>query len=720
MSRPGLFLPQGTIRQRAILLALLPAAIIASALAFYHSVTGMDDLDSELRQRGITIVQYLGPASEYGVIAGNRGSLQALAQAAMQQPDVRAVVIADAHGRTLAISGRPSSLPMASQGGPDRAALVASGRGYLGFASPIRRSELDIDDFQDLVAPPAHGSEGIGRVYVELSSEDLQSRKTDLLLHTMLILAAGLLAAAVVALRIADSLSRPVSQLLGAVGRMAGGELGVRVDTGSAGELGELERGFNHMADRLQEMHDSMQDRIASATAQLAHQASHDPLTGLVNRREFEFRLAATLAARGEGAPYHILCYMDLDRFKVVNDSCGHAAGDELLRQITQLLRHRARSQDLLARLGGDEFALLLERCSLEDAIRVVESLRQQVEEFRFFWDEQAFSVGVSIGLVELDGSIHSLEDALGAADKACYEAKDQGRNRIQVFRREDGAGLRQQVELDWASRLNRALEDNRFLLYAQPVVPLVAGLPTVLRFEVFVRLLSERGEIVLPDTFLPAAERYHLAASLDRWVIDAACAGVRRLVDQSESSRVCCGINLSIQTVTHPDTLEYIRGRLEHHGIAAASLCFEIREDVVSRQLAEVSAFSQGLRRLGCGFAFDDFGSSVSSFSYLKVLAPDYVKIDGTLVRSMADDPVSRTLVRSIHDIGSQLNVMAVAEMIDDAAVFAQVRELGIEYGQGIWFEPPRLFEDWLSVCEARIPGGDQGIYAVIAESTS
>lgn len=707
----------GSIRQRALWLALLPAVLVATALASYFSITGMGELDEELRRRGHTIVQYLAPASEYGLISGNRPSLQALVQAAMQQPDVRAAVVTDFQGRVLAISGR-TQLPvrLAEQAG-DLVGLLASSHDTLGFVAPVRRSQLDIDDFLSLepMPPQPPGSDRLGWVYVELSSEDLQARKSALLLHTLLILTAGLGAGAYVALRMARSLSRPVGRLLKAVGRMAAGELEARVEQASAGELGALERGFNHMASRLQDMHESMQERIATATAQLAHQASHDPLTGLANRREFELHLQATLDGRGGEELHHVLCYIDLDRFKVVNDTCGHAAGDELLRQITQLLRQRVRGQDLLARLGGDEFGLLLERCSLEDGLRVVESLRQLVEDFRFVWNNRAFGIGASIGLVELDSRIQTLEEALAAADQACFAAKDLGRNRIHVYQADDREVVQHQGEMDWASRLTQAVEENRLLLYAQPVVPLVSGISSCLRFEVFLRLLNERGEVVLPEVFLPAAERFNLMPRLDRWAIDAACSGLRRLLDQESHPSLQCGINLSVQTVGRPETLEYIGERLQHYDIAPACLCFEVAEAAASRQFAEVQTFAQGLRQLGCGFAFDAFGSGLSSFAYLRALPPDYVKIDGDLIHRMTDDRVSQTLVRAIHDISRQLGVAAVAEMVDDAAVFAMVREIGIELGQGTWFDPPQLFEDWLAVCEARHVNGEAGVYSIL-----
>ncbi|HJW02649.1 MAG TPA: EAL domain-containing protein [Azospira sp.] len=706
------------IRQRAVLLALVPAALIASALAFYYSFHGLATLDAELQRRGMTIVQYLAPASEYGVISGNGSSLQALAQAAMQQPDVRAVVIADSRGRVLAISGRTTIQADVLEREGKSEGLLASGPDWFAYGAPILRSRLEIDDFQDFNLSPrpngAVSADLVGHVYVEISSGELRQRKIELLLNTLLILLGGLLVTAIMAMRLVRSVTRPVQRLVQAVGQMAGGNLEARVAQSSGGELGDLEHGFNHMATRLQDLHDTMQERIADATAQLAHQASHDPLTGLINRREFERRgEAALLSARDEGER-HVLCFVDLDRFKIVNDTSGHGAGDELLRQITHLLQQRVRSHDLLARLGGDEFGILLENCSLEDATQVMDALRQAVEAYRFAWGDHVFSIGASIGLVVIDRQVKSLVEAMAAADQACYAAKELGRNRIHVFQVGDQELSRRQGEMDWASRIATALEEKRLLLYAQPVVPLVTGAGAGLRFEVFLRLLSEQGEMVMPETFLPAAERFDLMPALDKWVIEAACLGLRRLLERGSQHQLLCAINLSAQSATRPEMLHYIGAQLARHGIPPAALCFELTEAAASHNFSEVVSFVQGLRHLGCGFALDDFGSGLSTFTHLRTLPPDYVKIGGSLVRDMADDRISLTLVRAIHDITRQMGVMAVAENVDRADTFAALREVGIEYGQGHWFESPRPFEDWLSGCEERFAKHGEGFYTL------
>lgn len=696
-----------SIGQQAMLLALVPAALIASALAFYYSIQGMKTLDAELQRRGMTIVQYLAPASEYGIISGNRSGLQALAQAAMQQPDVRAVVIADAQGRVLAISGRtaiPAGILDKTGNGPE---MLASGKDWFSYGAPVMRSRLEIDDFQDFSLDAegqvARKMDVVGRVCVEISSTELQARKMELLLHTLLILLSGLLLTALIALRLARRMTLPVQRLVHAVAQMARGDLEVRVSQSSRGELGDLEHGFNDMATRLEDLHGTMQNRISDATAQLAHQASHDPLTGLINRREFERRVEAALVAARDGDERHILCFVDLDRFKVVNDTSGHAAGDELLRQITQLLRQRVRSQDVLARLGGDEFGILLENCLLDDAIPVLESLRQSVEDYRFTWDNHVFSIGTSVGLVVVDEQVKSVVEAMSAADQACYAAKELGRNRLHVFQVGDQEFSRRQGEMDWASRIAKALEENRLLLYAQPVVPLSTGAATGLRFEVFLRLLNEKGEVVMPEVFMPAAERFDLMPALDRWIIEATCQGLRRLRERRDCPKLLCAINLSAQSVARPDMLAYIEERLAAHGIAPQALCFELTETAASHNFSQVTDFVQGLRNLGCRFALDDFGRGHSSFAHLRALPPDYVKIGGSLVREIADDRVGLTLVRAIHDITRQMGVVAVAENVDRAAIFAALREVGIEYGQGNWFDPPRLFEDWLGSWEER-----------------
>lgn len=691
-----------TIRQRVLLLALVPAAVIAVLLTLYYAISGLDGLDAQLRQRGQATVRYLAPACEYGVIAGDRVGLQALAQAAMQQSDVRAVMVLDMEGQPMALSGRATQSPnqVASQG---RGGLLQSqGKGWIGFAAPIRRAEVALDDL-DLSAPTGArspgteaGGERIGVAYVEIGTDDLAAQKHRFLLRAVLLFVLVMGATSLFALRVARSFSRPVSRLVGAVRAMAAGSLETRVPNVSEGELGQLEQGFNHMAERLENNYHIQQERIAAATTQLAYQASHDPLTGLVNRREFERRILEVLATASPDNS-HVLCYLDLDRFKAVNDTCGHGAGDELLRQITRLLQERLREGDVLGRLGGDEFGVLLENCPVSDALQVAENLRCLVQDFRFQWNQQLFSIGASIGLVALDGTLGTLEEVLSAVDNACYAAKAQGRNRVVQFQLDGRELMQRQADMGWASRLQRGFQENRFLLFAQSLVPLQGAQDGDLRYEVFPCLLEDGGTVIPAAAFLPSAERFELLAPLDRWLIEAACTGLERLKERFPGRRACCCIDLSLQSLEQTQLLTFIRERLTSHGLEPAQLCFEISEDLVGRDGPRVRDFAAQARALGCQLALDDFGSGLSSFAYLKELPLSWVKLDAKLTRELSSNPISSSLIRAVQSICRTLGLQVVATRVEGEGTFLALQEEGVDWGQGYWFGPARLFDDWL-----------------------
>lgn len=693
---------RASIRLRLLLLALMPATLIAASLSLYFVLTGMQALDAELRTRGQEIVRYLAPASEYGVFSGNRMLLQSLAQATLQQADVLAVTITDSAGRVQALSGRTRlSSPHLSMslGGPT---LLAEQPGWLLFAAPIWRSRAETDDLlsQNLddasLAPEADTP--VGQVYIELSTDSVDARKSTLILTSLTILLAGLLLTAALALRMGRGVARPVARLARAVGYMAAGDLGVRVKNESKGELGELEQGFNRMAERLQDAHQTMQQRIDEATAALAHQASHDPLTGLINRREFEKRLERAIGHAHEHGSNHVLCYLDLDQFKIVNDSCGHPAGDALLRQLTALLRGRVRAEDTLARLGGDEFGVLLENCRLEDALRVVETLRQVVNNFRFIWEERQFAVGVSIGVTIINAQTESLAEVMSAADIACYAAKEGGRNRIEVFQPDTQAVAQRQRDGSWEERIRRALDENRILLFAQGVHTLDPAAKTLPCCELFVRLQAEDGSIVLPGAFLPAAERANLLSTLEYWLIDRACATLAQHLRQAGCERFVCSINISGPTLARSDCIEQIEHSLNRYGLPASHLCFEVAEASIGRNPAAVEAFIEPLRAIGCRIALDDFGSGVSAFQLLRQLRPDIVKIDSALCSELADSELSRTLVRAIQQVAQQLGIVTVAESVDSPATLAVLRQLGIDCAQGFELGRPIRFETWLA----------------------
>ncbi len=433
--------------------------------------------------------------------------------------------------------------------------------------------------------------------------------------------------------------------------------------------------------------------------AQLQHQANHDALTGLINRREFEQRLARMLASADKLHTQHALLYLDLDQFKIVNDTCGHIAGDELLRQITSLLQMRLRERDTLARLGGDEFGVLLEHCLPEQAARIADELRQTVKDFYFFWQEKAFTMGVSIGLVSFSDATLSLAEILSAADTACYIAKDKGRNRVHAYHPEDSELALRHVEMEWVGRIHRAFEENRFQLYSQVIVPLnpVNGVPGA-HVELLVRMLDEEDNLVLPMTFIPAAERYNLMPSLDRWVVRTAFAHYARLhpAHQAgvEQANTRWTINLSGTSLSDEHFPQYVQEQFLLFAVPYGAICFEITETAAISNLGKAVHFIQELRKLGCRFSLDDFGIGLSSFAYLKHLPVDYLKIDGSFIKDMAHDPIDRAMVEAINNIGHVMGIQTIAEFVENNETLAMLRQIGVDYVQGYGIAKPQPFD--------------------------
>jgi diguanylate cyclase (GGDEF)-like protein/PAS domain S-box-containing protein len=439
--------------------------------------------------------------------------------------------------------------------------------------------------------------------------------------------------------------------------------------------------------------HDMSRER--QYATRLAHLASHDALTGLLNRREFERRVSMVLAERGRDAKNHAVLYLDLDEFKIVNDTCGHAAGDELLRQVGALLRPRLREGDTLARLGGDEFGVLLEHCAPSPAFAIADALRKSIADFHFQWNQRSFKIGASVGVVNLADGPETLADTLAAADAACYMAKDKGRNRVQVYRPESAEMTTRRGEMEWVSRIHRALAEDRFCLYAQPVRATAPGNTTSAYTELLLRLRDDEGRLVPPSAFIPAAERYHLMPAIDRWVIATAFASIAREATQPEDvARIgTLGINVSGASIGDDDFLEFVQGQFVKHGIAHSQICFEITETTAVASLVKATEFMTSLRRLGCHFALDDFGVGVSTFTYLKHLPVDYLKIDGSFVKDMLDDPVNRAMVEAIHRIGHIMGKKTIAESVERRETLKALQAIGVDYAQGFGIATPAPF---------------------------
>ncbi len=423
----------------------------------------------------------------------------------------------------------------------------------------------------------------------------------------------------------------------------------------------------------------------------LSYQASHDALTGLINRREFDSRLETAVTAAQRGENEFVLLYVDLDQFKVVNDTCGHSAGDRLLRDITSLLQTRVRASDTIARLGGDEFGILLERCSLEQAERVADSIRQAIHNYRFLWGANSLSVGASIGVVRIGRETTSSASVLSAADIACYAAKDSGRNRVQVYERDHGSSRHR--EMQWVGRIARAVEEGRLELYAQRIVPMTPALDEPPFFELMVRLRAEDGSLVPPNEFIPAAERYNVMVVVDRWVVNRAIELLEACLERGQRLPVVA-VNLSGTSINDDDFLEFVSGRLGDERVARA-LCFEITETAAVASLAKARFFMRELKGRGCRFALDDFGSGVSSFIYLKTLPVDFLKIDGQFATHVATDPVDRSMVEAIVKVGRAMRVATIAEKVETGAELEVLREIGVDFIQGFHLAEPCAIED-------------------------
>src|SRR5215210_608309 len=423
---------------------------------------------------------------------------------------------------------------------------------------------------------------------------------------------------------------------------------------------------------------------------EMVYLARHDPLTGLINRREFERRLQHCLTTAREEGRLHALLYLDLDEFKVVNDTCGHLAGAEMLKQVTSLLKTRLRKTDTLARLGGDEFGILLDDTQPDRARETGLGLRNAVQQFRFSWQERIFEIGVSIGFVSITPETADMAHVLSAADAACYVAKENGRNRMHEYQPDDIALAERYGEMQWVHRIHKAFAEHRFCLYHQPIRPLR---PEFLNdpplCEIFIRMIEEDGRLASPAAFIPAAERYHLIGSIDRWVVHAAFVALacRALSHEDET---CFAINLSGQSLGDDAFLEYVLEEIEATGVAPGRVCFEITETAAVENLGQATIFIRVLKEHGCRFVLDDFGSGLSSFAYLKNLQVDYLKIDGTFVRDMVGSPVQRALVESIHQIGQVMGIRTIAESVENRATLEMLREVGVDYVQGFGIAMP------------------------------
>ena len=431
---------------------------------------------------------------------------------------------------------------------------------------------------------------------------------------------------------------------------------------------------------------------FARLQQQLSWQSKHDPLTGLLNRQEFERQTNLVIEQAKAYKTQHAFCYLDLDRFKIVNDVYGHLTGDELLRQVKAILQCKLKGSDLLARLGGDEFGILFSNCSLTAAEITAHELRKAIDEHNFTWQDKKFNLGASFGLVTIDRHSNNFSDLLNAADTACYAAKEQGRNWVRVYHPEDKELAQKRGERHWISEINSALEENRFCLYCQKISPLQNNLATD-HYEILLRLLDREGKLISPMAFIPAAERYDLMPTIDRWVISTFLSSyqkycqIQNLADYRNSIYT---INLSGASINSDRFFAFLKEQFALYDIAPKNICFEITETAAIDNLDKAAIFINEIKELGCSFALDDFGSGMSSLNYLKNLPIDYLKIDGNFVKNIVNDPVDRATVECFNRIGEVMNIQTIAEFVENDAIIAQLKEIGVNYAQGYGIDRP------------------------------
>lgn len=430
---------------------------------------------------------------------------------------------------------------------------------------------------------------------------------------------------------------------------------------------------------------------IQRMSDQLAYQATHDDLTGLINRREFESCLSEALSSAQETDTQHALCYIDLDQFKIINDTCGHQAGDDLLQQLSRHIKDKVRKGDIFARLGGDEFGVILMDCPMDKAEQIANAIKNTVQEYQYTWHGHSFSTGTSIGLVAISGDTTSMSELMMKADSACYIAKDNGRNRVHIYQPNDEDIIKRAGDMQWLQIIKHALEDNQFVLYRQEIRPIAAdnNLPT--HHEILVRMLDNNNRLIAPGVFIPAAERYQLMDNIDRWVITNTILCLQKYhLDDS----LLFNINLSAQSICDPGFLDFLIGEFELYNVTPQAITFEITETAAMSNMSLAITFIETIKAMGCKFALDDFGSGLSSFGYLSSLPVDYIKIDGYFATELINNPVNYSIIEAVHRIGRVMGLQTIAESVENEAIYNKLVECGVDYVQGYGIEKPQPLE--------------------------
>jgi diguanylate cyclase (GGDEF)-like protein len=431
---------------------------------------------------------------------------------------------------------------------------------------------------------------------------------------------------------------------------------------------------------------------VLAAEASKLIQARRDPTTGQLNRRGFTERLEKALAERQPDVT-DCLLVVDLDQFKVVNDTAGQKGGDQLLKQITGLILKNLKKSDTLSRLGSDEFAIILRQCSLANATEIAEKIRGVIKQFRFFYQEKMFDLSACLGIVELSAEIKDFSQALGAGDLACSVAKEQGKNRVHIYNASDEILLKHENEMLWVSRINLAIEEDLFQIYRQKIELLDGDPKREEHYEILIRLKEKNGETISPFHFIPSAERFNLMPKIDRWVINKTLQKMAEEFVKFPDSKLVCSINLSGQSFSDEGFVSYIKEQINRFSVPADRVCLEMTETVAVSNLTQAVKFMEELKEFGCHFSLDDFGSGMSSFTYLKNLPVNYLKIDGHFVKTMMENKIDKAMVNSIHQIGSVMGLKTIAEFVENEGIMKELKKMGVNYGQGYAIHKPEPF---------------------------
>ena len=684
------------VQQRLLLVALIPACLMAVILTAFFTYASIDRLNEELHRHGLSTVRHLAPLSEYSLLSGQFDGLQHQVLAAARQPAVKAVLVVGREGRVLAASGRVSLAAEHLRLPLKEAMLVAEGERWIGYGAPIIRNLADINDpYLPKLSSVPH-PEVIGKIFVEIDTGEVFARQRYLIARGLLVFLVGLAAAVAFAALLARRAMLPLSRLVDAVRNMAAGKYDVRVPVTSSGEFGILEQGFNDMAGHIESAHREMKARIEEATAHLAFQARHDALTGLINRREFEARLEQAIAAVNSGGVEITVLFLDLDHFKTVNDTSGHLAGDELLRQLSRLFLGRLRDKDTLARIGGDEFGIVLPDCGSENALRVADDLCTIANNYRFVWQDQVFTVGVSIGLVKIEPGMRNITDILAAGDAACYLAKDAGRNRVHVH---CPVNLieRSSSNEHWREKIETALRERRLRCDAFPIQPLLAGETRCHMAELGISLDDRRGMPITAPLFRDMAERAGLSQAVDERALEVALDTLAQLVARSPDCLPTLLVPLSLSSLKLRGGAEYFTALLERRKYGGQGLCIALSEEAVIRNIGEAGVLCAALRQRGCQIALTDFGGWLASFNHLDVVLPDLLRINRSLTSDLRRHKSAVALVRAIQDIALDRGINTIAEGVDEQESLTMLRNLGIHYVQGLAVAPTEPVDAWL-----------------------